>query len=463
MADPISDYYADNPVEVLDKNQRVWYDPDVLALFRTSSLFTGIVTYARNLADVRATSMVVTSMLAPHANWNPIATRQLWLPAMHIDSRSVEITFEHHGGKVAMHDYDELVTYWKVNGTQGLRAVLNQVLGANIVDVHDYLARNALIESALVTTGYTYFAGDATNFGDMVGTDVMTIDVPPEIQLGMKYREVAGALNADGSAGAVICYTTPGVIYDLQKDPDWIDIAKYAAPESLLRYEVGTYKNVRFVESPRLVLWNAGAVEFQAAIYVAHSAGDGAPNPATTKVDGTYRVGQSSAGIKNYIQLDTPITGVLGSELRVNDIITLHTSRVNDYGATLGVDPFDGANQYRRVVAIHSEDGQIFLDKPIMADLSTPLSSNVYGYVTKGFNVHSSIFVGGPQGLVAGVAAPIRLHTPPPIDDLEAIYRYSWDDRMGYQPYNPEVYEVVFSSGSVRLKGKLGQLGGSGS
>ena len=457
MADPITDYYADNPVEVLDKNQRVWYDPDVLALFRTRSLFSDIVTYARNLADVRATSMTVTQVLEPHANWNAIATRQLWLPAMHIDSRSIEITFEHHGGKVAMHEYDDLVTYWKANGTQGLRSILNNVLGANIIDVHDYLARNALIEGALNHTGYTYYAGSATDFGDMISTDVMDISIPPTIQLGMKYREVNGALNPDGSAGAVVCYTTPGVIFDLQKDPDWVEVAKYASPGSLFKYEVGTYKNVRFVESPRLVLWNAGTVEFQAGITAAAHAGDGAPNPASVKVDGTYKVGQASGGIVNYLQLDSsPDTGTLEANLQVNDIITIHTSKTSAYGATGSVDPFDGSNQYRRVVSIDTGNDRICLDKPIMADLATIIEGANYGYVTKGFNVHSSIFVGGPQGVVTGVAAPIRLHTPPPIDDLESIYRFSWNDRMGHQPYAPEVFEVVFSAGSVRLKGRLG-------
>jgi hypothetical protein len=92
-----------------------------------------------------------------------------------------------------------------------------------------------------------------------------------------------------------------------------------------------------------------------------------------------------------------------------------------------------------------------------MADLATNLGTSpaFYGYVTKGFNVHASIFIGAPQGIVTGVAAPIRLHTPPPIDDLESIYRFSWNDRMGHQPYAPEVFEVVFSAGSVRLKGKV--------
>jgi len=461
MADPISEYYADNPVEVLDQNQRVWYDPDVLALFRSRGLFSDIVTYARNLGDVRATSMVVTQILEPHANYNALATRQLWLPAMHIDSRAIEISFSHHGGKVAMHEYDDLVTYWKANGQAGLRSILNRVLGVNIIDVHDYLARNALIQGALEQTGYVYYAGDATNFADLEAADKMTIDIPPTIQLGMKYREVNGALNPDGTPGAIVCYTTPGVIFDIQADPDWVEVAKYAAPDMLFKYEVGTYKNVRFVESPRLVLWNCGTIEFQDTISAAAHAGDGSPNPATTKVDGTYKVGQTSLlpdpGIVHYLQLSgTPVEGTLEANLNLNDIITIHTARTNAFGVTGGVHPFDGTLHNRRVVGIDAAEDRILLDKPIMLDFATNMGAGVFGYVTKGVNVHSSIFVGAPQGVVTGVAAPIRLHTPPPIDDLESIYRFSWNDRMGHQPYAPEVFEVVFSSGSVRVKGPMG-------
>jgi len=457
MAGPLTEFYADNPVEVLDKNKRVWYDPDVLALFRDRSLFAGLITYARNLGDVRATSMVVTQLLEPHANYNALATRQLWLPSMHIDSQEVEITFQHHGGKVAMHEYDELVTYWQTDGVQGLRTILNRVLGINIVDVHDFLARNAMIQGALETTGYTYYAGAATDFGDIDEVnDRFTPDIATAIQLGMKYREVAGALNPDGSAGAVVCYTTPGVIFDLQSDEDWVEVAKYGDPSRLFRYEVGSYKNVRFVESPRLVLWNCGVVEFQDTLSAARHAGDGSPNAGRSedRVDGVYSVGQTSAGIVSNLQLSgSPITGDLATNVQVNDIITIHLSRTSAFGVTNGVHPFDGTLHNRRVVDVDGATDQIMLDKPIMLDFATDLGSGVFGYVTKGFNVHSSIFVGAPQAIVSGVAAPIRLHTPPPIDDLESIYRFSWNDRMGHQPYNPEVMEVCFSAGSVRIKG----------
>jgi hypothetical protein len=452
--DPISVYYADNPVEVLDKNQRVWYDPDILMLWKNRALFADTIAYKKNLGDIRATSMIVNQLLEPHADYTALATRQLWLPAMHIDSRQVEITFSHHGGKVAMHTYDDLVTYWKFNGQAGLRAILNTTLGQHIIDVHDMLARNAYLYGALAQTGYVLYPQGVEDFGDLLATHVFDPDYAAEVQLGMKYREVAGALSPDGSAGSVICYTTPGVIYDIQGDENWIDKEKYGRPESLFKYEVGSYKNVRFIESPRLTLWNCGALDFQETITKAILAGDGAPDPASAKVDGTYMVGQSSAGITNYIQLSgTPETGDL-SAIQVNDIVTIHLTRTSSFGVTNGVNPFEGTLHNRRVVSIDTEHQRLTLDKPIMIDMNTDLGDGVYAYLSFGLGIHSSIFVGGPQAIVAGLAAPIRMHTPPPIDDLEAIYRFSWDDRMGYQPFAPEVAEVVFTAGTTRYKGR---------
>ena len=452
MSDPISDYYADNPVEVLDKNQRVWYDPDVLLLFRNRSLFAGTINFVRNLGDYRAPSMIVTQILEPHANYNTVNARQLWLPAMHIDSRSVNITFNNYAGKVALHQYDDLVTYWQADNQAGLRSIINRVLGQHVIDVHDFLARNAYLQGALVNTGYVMYSGSATNFNTITSTDLFDISMAADIQLGMKYREVAQVVNpAGGAAGSVICYTTPGVIYDIQRDPDWIDVRKYQDLNSILNYEVGMYKNVRFVESPRLTLWNCGVITYQGSINAAAHAGDGAPDPGATKVDGTYMVGQTSSGIVHNLPLSN-ITGTL-SDLKVNDIITIHVSRSSTFGVTNGVNPFDGKLHNRRIVAIDTGGGTISIDKPIMEDFADNLGAGVYGYVTKGVNVHSSIFVGGPQGIVCGLAQPIRMHTPPPIDDLEAIYRYSWNSREGFQPYAPEVFEVVFSAGSTRVKG----------
>jgi hypothetical protein len=33
------------------------------------------------------------------------------------------------------------------------------------------------------------------------------------------------------------------------------------------------------------------------------------------------------------------------------------------------------------------------------------------------------------------------------------VQRFSWDGYLGYQTYAPEVFEVVFSAGTTRIKG----------
>ena len=52
-------YYSDNPWEAIDKNQRTWYDPDLVALFRQRYLFTPTIQFTKNLGDLRATKMVL--------------------------------------------------------------------------------------------------------------------------------------------------------------------------------------------------------------------------------------------------------------------------------------------------------------------------------------------------------------------------------------------------------------------
>lgn len=451
MTDPITQYYADNPVEVLDKNQREFYDPDLVDIWRQRSVFKDLIKFTKNLGDVRATEMTITSVLDPHPDYTALAARQIWMPAMHIDSRSVKITFQHNGSKVAYHKYDDMITYWKKNGQAGLRNIIRSALGQSEVDINDYLARNALIQGAL-TTGYNMYAGGATSFNDIATNDLFDPDVAADIWLGMSMRGVPGAMGPSGAGNSIVCYTTPGVIFDIQNDASWIAAHNYASDTALLKYEVGSYKNVRYVQTPKCVLWNAGTVIVRASISAAASAGDGAPSPASTTVDGTYYVGQSSNGVVNYLQLAVPTTGSL-SQISVNDIITIHKTTTAAYGVTGGVNPFEGTAMYRRVVAIDTDTRQIKLDQPIGIDLTTDLGGGVYGYITKGRNIHSSIFVGGPNALVAGVAQAPRFYALNPIDDYNAIYRFSWDQYMGYQPFFPEVFEVVFSAGSVRVKG----------
>lgn len=448
-------YYSDQPWAAIDKNQREWYDPELISVFRNKALFAQLIPFVKNLGDVRATKMHMTQLFDPHPDYTPLNLRQLWMPAAHVDSRSIEIEFARYGGKVAYMKYDDMITYWKQNGTEGLRKIMRGALGQHMVETLDLLARNAFLEGSL-GSGYTLYQGTATDFSGLAVTDKFDPAIAMDIWLGMANRGVANALGPNGAEGNIVCYTTPGVIFDIQNGAGgdaWVAAHEYANPEALLKYEVGSYKNVRFIQHPLLTLWNTGEVIAQGSVSVAIHAGDGSPNPATTKVDNTYRVGQTTGGIVHSISVGSWGTGTI-ADISVNDMITIHTTRTSDYGVTDGVDPFEGTAHVRRVVAkTDASPDLLVLDRPIMVDMDTDLGGGVYAYVTKGRTIHSSIFVGSNEGIVAGVAQPPRVYAPPPVDDFESVYRFSWDAFQGYQTYAPEVFEVVFSAGSTRVKG----------
>ena len=446
-------YYSDEPFSIMDKTTRTYLDPDLIDIWRLSSVFRPLITFTKNLGDMRARSMTVTQLLDPHADTTPLSTRQIWMPSMHIDSREIEITFDHNGNKIAYHKYDDMITYWSKNRQAGLRAIARGALGQSEVDMNDLLARNALIRGSL-TTGYSLYgtSGSLADFSAIDGGQLYNPEMGADIMLGMSYRNVPGAMSPSGAGMSIVCYTTPGVIYDIQKNEDWIAAHQYQQDKAKLNYEVGSYKNVRYVQTPKATLWNCGTILARAPLSLAAFAGDGAPNPANTKVDGTYRTGQTTASVRNYIQLGTFTTGTIAT-LKVNDIITFHQTTTNAYGVTGGVDFNEGKLQNRRIVGIDADNGRITVDIPFLVDYDTDLGGGVFGYITKGRNIHASIFIGGPNALVAGVAQQPLFYELDPIDDFKAIYRFSYDQRIGYQPYTPEVMEVVFTAGTTRVKG----------
>lgn len=246
---------------------------------------------------------------------------------------------------------------------------------------------------------------------------------------------------------------SPGVFFDLQQQSepkDWISRIAYGAPTRLLNYEVGTFRNVRWVVTPKATLFNCGAITIQATVTSAINAGDGAPDPNSTKVDATYKVGQP--GATHYVQLNgsTDMT-----QFAVNDEVTLHVQRTSANGVTNGVDYTDGKLHNLRIISIDAGNHRLSFERPVMVDFTTDLGAGVYAYVTKGVHIHASMFIGGPDAIVNGIGRPPRLHTPAPVDDFDAIYRFSWDSFQGYTVYNPSVCEVVYTAGSVRMVGGM--------
>lgn len=448
--------YPSNPWAGLTTNQRVFYDPILRDIFRKINVFSQFTTFVQNLANRNAKTMTITSLYDIHPGFDPLGLRDLWLPAAHVDSRSLDITFSRYGGKVAYQVYDDIITYWQEQGggPSALRRIVNDKLGRHLVDVQDLLSRNALL-----SVPYKMYAGSAIDFNTLGTSDKLTTPLLDEIHLGMQYRDVPYAQSPAGNIGTIIGIISPGVFYDLQQQSepkDWLTRLAYGAPTRLLNYEVGQFRNVRWVVTPKATLWNCGQVTIQVPISAAINAGDGAPDPSSSKVDSTYRVGQPAA--THYIQLRSTDVNSVSTDMTqfaVNDMVTVHINRTSANGVTNGVDYTDGKLHTRRIVAINSGAKQLTFDQPIMVDMTTDLGGGIFAYVTKGIHIHASMFIGGPDAIVNGVGRPPRLHTPPPVDDFDSIYRFSWDSFQGYQVYNPSVCEVVFSGGSVRMVGQM--------
>jgi N4-gp56 family major capsid protein len=451
MVDVIATYYADNPWEQVTQNQRTWYDPLLRDMYRKRAVFGQYTSFKQNLAGVSTQTMVVTQLMDLHPNINPMGNRDIWINASHFDSRNVEITFKRYGGKVAYHEFDDIITYWRANGQAGLASIIQGKLGLQMIDVLDLLSRNAILSSP-----YKMYGGGASSFNDLLPvsstqtTDYkLTTELIDFVHLGMQNRDVPYAADPNGDIGTIVGIISPGVFFDLQQQStpkDWIGRMQYARPITLLRYEVGMFRNVRWVVTPKAYLYNAGQITVQAVVTAPINAGDGALTN-TQKVDNVWRVGQN--GVTPYVTVDTV------TDFAVNDIVTLHVNRTDDNGVTNGVDFTDGKAHHRRIVQIDSVNKRLMFDLPILEDFTVDLDSpnGVYGYITKGQHISACMFIGGPDGVVQGVARPPRFTAAPPIDDTLSTYRFAWNSYMGYNVYNPSVLETVYVAGSFRQIG----------
>ena len=86
------------------------------------------------------------------------------------------------------------------------------------------------------------------------------------------------AMNADPIGTSFVGIIHPYVAYDLRRDPDWIDVHKYAQPDEIYNGEIGTLHGVRFVETSEAKIWTgtgcpAGLAVFSTLILGAHAYG----------------------------------------------------------------------------------------------------------------------------------------------------------------------------------------------
>ena len=429
-------YYGNDPWRNLDQNKKNAYAPDLLEVFRQTSLFYGLVTFGVNLRAARSGSMEFTQVFDPRPNANTIDNRQLWLPQVYFDSRKQTITALRYGDKVMLHDYDDWLTYWREGGSEGLRPIIKNRVAPHMTASLDLLARNAHLR---VESNRAMFAGGASNFASLNADDTFEIDVARAIRL-----QTQGT--PDPVTNPIIGLTSQAATYTVYNDRsgEWVDTMKYADPVKLLNYEVGTYNGIRFVSHNSLILYNCGEVLYQTTIDATIALGDGAPDPDTTTVDGVWYTGQAAA--------THGVTVASTTGYQAGDIVTLHTVRpaaTTTLEVINGVQ-FDHPKNTQWEVAVVVDATTIQFTEPISVDYyQTDLGGGVYGYMTLARPVHACVFIHGPQYVVAGVLSPPQTNMPKPVDDMERIWRMAWDAYLKYQIMYPRNATVYFHAGPI--------------
>lgn len=102
---------------------------------------------------------------------------------------------------------------------------------------------------------------------------------------GVKFRRTFGETHrtadievddADAIGESYVAIVHPYVAYDLRRNPEWIDVHKYAAPENIYNGEIGKLAGVRFIETSEAKIWTgsgcpSGLAVFGTLVLAAHA------------------------------------------------------------------------------------------------------------------------------------------------------------------------------------------------
>lgn len=151
----------------------------------------------------------------------------------------------------------------------GFDTVINdgaELLGEQLGTVIEWVTRDAMCAGTNVQ-----YAGGKTRRDALTGTDTLTVaEVRKAVRTLKKAKARTFSLTEGGAKKPhFICICSPDATYDLQSDPLWQDVSKYAGAEAIYSGEIGRMFGVVFVESTE-------AKVFSQSVYTtvaAHEAG----------------------------------------------------------------------------------------------------------------------------------------------------------------------------------------------
>lgn len=460
---------SQTPWPYTKERNRPWYEPFMMAPFVRQTMWYNLVQYMINMQAVHAEEANFTQRLQAPPDPTELDFRGLTLPRQYYDSRNFKVSYKSYGGSVMYHKYDKMIYQWakKNEGNPNitnsgipqpdLENVIREDLATNLTQTLDILARNAFLRGSALNRS---FASDATGFHDIKANYTFDPEVAKLIKLNAAYMPT----EPTGIFPAVI---SPAAEYSLVDQPPTSNYMTYrqaVQDANLLNYYAAEYMGITYLRNWRSVLYNVGEVLAQASIISPIEPGDGAPDPQTTRVDEFWATGADDA--THYIQLSN-ITDPSSAEtgFKVGDIVTLHRARPTANGplATInGVQWDHPHNIDARIVDIDYNTNRISIEVPVLNEnYYTPISTGLYGWVTKARPVHAAIFFhnGMSNPGVAGVVMdPPKFYINPPSDVRKARWEFGWDTYMAYNVIDPTAFAVHFHAGPIVRKNTAGGL-----
>lgn len=457
----LDQFYWQNPIATIDRNEWALQYPEVQLQFRQNSVYTPLVDWTNELTQTNARlGTLVTELIEGETDANELPFMAQDVEALGVDSRTRTFGYAHYGGKVQLNRKSNIFNMWKVSGGSDWKPLLRSMLGADIVRKHEILSRNIHLKGP--KSRWTY-AGTATSIAGITANDKFQLE--SVIDWNFRLGQYGSPIIPGDSASAKVAIIPPGVQYQLRKSlasattneaQMWRDARTYKG--EALNYEIGEFSGVRFQtpQSDRFginpaVLYNAGAIAKQYAVTAAINPGDGAPDPDLTKVDEVFSVGQKN--VQHYIQLEN----FAEHDFEVNDFVSIHTKKTADYGHTdgNGVDFMDGRTIVRRVIAVDFANNRLVFDRPILFPYTVAFvgtsktgaaQGSFYAYVTSGRHVGMNLVMGSRGGTLGAVAEKLAFYEPAPVDTFQQIWRFAYDMTLGYNIWDPNLFEVHFSA-----------------
>lgn len=243
------------------------------------------------------------------------------------------LTEDEDAGRTAMTDtqilftpaeYGSVVTRTNLASLQtGGKADLAaaQVVGINAGSTTDKLGVLALTASTNVLYG-----GDATGEADLAAGDVCDAAF-----LNKLYNKLARA-NVPMIDGMYVAVLHDDQIHDLRADAQagsWVDVTKYAMPDSTLTNEVGMFKGFRIVRNNNVVYADqtgAGTVDAYSGLFFgANALGKAESQPLSIRVTGPFdalgrfvNVGWYWVGQYKIVDTDAVWKGITSSSVGAN-------------------------------------------------------------------------------------------------------------------------------------------------